>query len=104
MGYVSYKKLLDFELQAAMEVEFETRGPEVLSYSVVLLVGDDEMRTTVRLFDAAHRFNEMHRYRQGDSKQPGVRFHQGTLGEGLRTAIDSVKADFRSMIEGWEEK
>lgn len=104
MGYVSYDKLLDYESRATMKVEFETRGPEVLDYSVVLLVGEDEVRETVRLYDARHRFNEMHRYTQSDDKQPGVRFHRGTLGEGMRTAIESVKADFRAMIEGWEKR
>lgn len=102
MGRVSYNEPLDYELKATMKVVFETRRAEVLSYSVVLLVGDEGARETVRLYDATHRFNEMHRYRKGDSKQPGVPFHLGTLGEGLRAAIDSIEADFRAMIEGWE--
>lgn len=104
MGYVSYDELLDYEFDATMKVEFETRGAEVLGYSVVLLVGADEARETVRLYDATHGFNKMHRYRQGDSKQPGVPFHLGTLGEGLRAAIESIEADFQAMIEGWERR
>ncbi|MGN6256484.1 MAG: hypothetical protein ACTHN3_01875 [Solirubrobacterales bacterium] len=86
MGRVSYDKLLDSEMQAVMEVEFRSRGLEVLDYSVVLLVGDEEARETVRLYDAAHGFNELHRYTRRDGKQPGIQFHGGNLGEGMRTA------------------
>lgn len=102
VGYVSYDELLDYELRATMKVEFKSRGPEVLGYSVVLLIGEGETRETVRLYDTSHRINEMHRYAQGDSKQPGVLFHRGTLGEGMRMAIESVTANFQAMIEGWE--
>lgn len=84
-----------------MRVEFQTQGPSVLSYSIVLLI-DDGGHKTVRLYDAAHRFNEMHRFTRSDGKQQGVPFHQGTLGEGMRTAIQRIKSDFRQMIEGWE--
>lgn len=75
---MSYDKLLDSDPQAIMDVEFKTRGPAVLSYSVVLLTGGEEERETVRVYDAAHQFNEMHRYTRSDGKQRGVRFHGGS--------------------------
>jgi hypothetical protein len=37
---------------------------------------------TVRVYDAAHGFNEMHRYTSHGGKQAGVPFYRGTLGDG----------------------
>jgi hypothetical protein len=91
-------------MQAIMEVRFRNHGSEVVDYSVILLVAVGDSRQAVRVYDAAHRFNEMHRYTQRDGKQPGVPFHEGTLGEGMRTAIDEVKNKFPQMIEGWMER
>jgi len=34
-------------------------------------------------------------------KQTGTKFHSGSLGEGLRAAIEDVKRDHLQMIEGW---
>jgi hypothetical protein len=76
---------------------------QLSSPSVVLLV-DDREKKAVRLYDAAHGFNEMHRFTRRDGKQPGVPFHRGTLGEGMRAAIKRIKSDFRQMIEGWETR
>jgi len=101
VGYVYYQEVLDHEPETIMCVEFETQGPLVLGYSVVLLI-DDGQTETVRLYDAAHRFNELHRFTRRDGKQPGISFHRGTLGEGMRTAIERIKKDFQQMIEGWE--
>ncbi|HET7589531.1 MAG TPA: hypothetical protein VFK14_05035 [Solirubrobacterales bacterium] len=84
-----------------MYVDFHTKGRDVLSYSLVLVVGNSQP-ATVRVYDAAHGFNEMHRFSRRDGKQPGVLFHAGTLGEGMRAAMDSIKSEFLQMIEGWE--
>ena len=56
---------------------------------------------TVRVYDAAHGFNEMHRYTGAGGKQAGVRFHPGTLGDGMRVAIEAIEGGYREMIEGW---
>lgn len=32
----------------------------------------------------------------------GTPFHSGTLGEGMRAAIEEIKRGYREMIEGWE--
>lgn len=102
MGWVAYENLLDPDLRVVLHVEFTTAGREVLSYSVVLTVGSAQEREAVRVYDATHRLNEMHRYRQGDDKQPGVPFHAGTLAEGMRMAILEIKDAYREMIEGWK--
>jgi hypothetical protein len=44
----------------------------------------------------------MHRYTRGGGKQTGKAFHSGTLGEGMRAAIEQVKSGYGQMIEGWE--
>jgi hypothetical protein len=46
----------------------------------------------------------MHRYTASTGKQPGTPFHGGTLGEGMRAAIDEIKGGYREMIEGFERQ
>jgi hypothetical protein len=57
---------------------------------------------TIRVYDGTHGYNELHRYTSGAGKQSGMRFHSGSLGEGMRTAITEIKSGYREMIEGWE--
>lgn len=102
MGYVEYGEALDPVAGVVLKVKFRTDGREVLDYSLVLVVGSPDEWKTVRVYDAAHGFNEMHRFSKGDGKQQGVPFHAGTLGEGMRTAMESIKRNFEQMIEGWE--
>jgi len=85
-------------------VEFATVGRDVVDYAVVLLLVDGERVETVRLFDGAHRINEMHRFTRDGGKQGATEFHHGTLGEGRRTALAEVKRNHRDIIEGWEER
>jgi hypothetical protein len=55
----------------------------------------------VRLYDGSHGVNELHRYdRRGQKGRPEV-FHRGTLGEGMRYAIDQIKAGYEAMVEAW---
>jgi hypothetical protein len=56
---------------------------------------------TIRVYDGAHGFNEMHRYTSAGGRQDGEEFHSGTLAEGMRTAIAATKRSHREMIEGW---
>jgi hypothetical protein len=42
----------------------------------------------VRVYDAAHGFNEMHRHTEEGGKQSGTVFHRGTLGDGMHDAIE----------------
>jgi hypothetical protein len=66
---------------------------------VVALAGRAE---TVRVYDCAHGFNEMHRYGRRSGKNSGRNFHSGTLGEGMRRAIKEVRDGYLPMIEGWK--
>jgi hypothetical protein len=93
--------VLDVALGASYRVEFTTRRREVMDYSVVLTVEEDGVEQTVRVYDGAHGVNELHRYTKPGGKQPAERFHGGTLGEGMRAAIDQVRATYAEMIESW---
>ena len=63
-----------------------------------------EETKTIRLYDAAHGFNEMHRHTRSGGKEPGAPFHSGTLGDGMRAAIAEVERNYAEMIEGWERQ
>lgn len=97
-----YRFVLDHRLGSVLRVEFSTSGGRIVDYAVVLLIAVGEAVATVRLYDAAHGFNEMHRYTRTDGKQQGVAFHPGTLGEGMRAAIAEMRRSYPQMIEGWE--
>jgi hypothetical protein len=46
----------------------------------------------------------MHRYTRGGGKQSGTPFHSGSLGQGMRAAIEEIKEGFIEMVEGWERQ
>ncbi len=94
---------LDRALGAWLHVEFVTDRRDVADYAVVLLVADKEGIETVRLYDGAHAQNEMHRYTRTGGKQAAEIFHRGTLGAGMRVAIQTIKHSYRPMIEAWRE-
>jgi hypothetical protein len=102
VGYVSYWETLNLADGVFLYVEFRTIRRDVVQYSLVLVLKTPQATETIRVYDAAHGINEMHRYGQDDGKRQGVRFHSGTLGEGMRTAIEAIKRDFQQMVEGWE--
>ncbi len=80
----SWAERIDWELETTMYVDYSLAGRDVADYSVVLTVWEEGRRQTVRVYDAAHGFNEMHRHMEAGGNQPGERFHEGTLGEGMR--------------------
>lgn len=80
---------------------FTTERSDVVSYSLALVLEEDGGDRTIRVYDSAHQFNEMHRYTRTGGKQPGVEFHAGTLGEGMRAAIADCKRRYSQMVEGW---
>jgi hypothetical protein len=104
VGAAGYREVLDYPLGARLRVRFTTDGREVTDYAVVLLLVLDGTIETVRVYDGAHRRNEMHRYAPGGRKRPAEIFHAGTLGEGMRAAIAAVKHGYLEMIEGWERQ
>jgi hypothetical protein len=99
-----YRRTLDFARGVTVRVEFTSEGREVVDYAVVLLLAVGESTETIRLYDAAHGFNEMHRYTRSGGKEPGTPFHGGTLGDGMRAAIAEIQRRFPTMIEGWEKR
>lgn len=96
-----YKELLDLGLGATLSVDFTTVRGKVVDYAIVLLVVAPGGTEAVRVYDAAHGHNEMHRYTNAGGKQDGTKFHSGTLGEGMNDAIDAIKRGHVEMIEGW---
>ncbi len=99
-----YLRVLDHVVGAMLRVEFTTDGREIIDYAVVLLLALDGSTETIRVFDGAHGHNEMHRYTRSGGKQAGAPFHAGTLGEGMRAAIDQVERGYGEMIEGWKRQ
>jgi hypothetical protein len=96
-----YRDVLDHETGARIFVEFTTERREVSDYVVVLTVPDGDQDATVRVYDATHGINEMHRHDHIDGKKAGQVFHRGTLGEGMRAAIAAVRDGHEEMIEAW---
>lgn len=97
-----YRDVLDYEIGARIVVEFTTRGREIIDYAVVLTVDDEHGEAaTVRVYDGAHGVNDMHRHDRASEKAPAESFHAGTLGEGMRAAINAVRAGHKEMIDAW---
>lgn len=97
----SYERILDETLGATLSVVFTTVRGRVVDYAVVLFLMTGNGKETVRVYDGAHGYNEMHRYSRTAGKRDGVKFHSGTLDEGMRAAIAAIKRSHREMIEGW---
>jgi hypothetical protein len=97
----SYRIEVDKKLGAWRHVRFSIEIREVIDYAVVLLVEEQEQSKTVRVYDGAHGVNELHRYTREGGKQAAEIFHSGTLGIGMRAAIDEIERNYRSIIEGW---
>jgi len=99
----TYERLLDGTARAFMYVAYkiERRGRDVLDYSVVLVVEVDGREETVRVYDGAHGENELHRHTKAGGKQAAEVFDRGTLGEGMRAAIEQVERGYEEMIDGW---
>jgi len=97
----AYDLILDWHPKVVLRVDHRTARGEVVDYTLVLLLATSEGTETIRVYDSAHGYNEMHRYTSDAGKQSGVRFHSGSLGEGMRMAISNVERGFEEMIEGW---
>ena len=96
-----YRDLLDYELGARIVVRFTTKHREIVDYSVILTVDDEDGAATVRVYDGAHGVNDMHRHDHSGEKAPAEMFHAGTLGEGMRAAITAVRTGYKEMIDAW---
>lgn len=98
----AYWEEVDIVRGVWMWVDFRTARGDVVDYVVTLALETTDGMATVRIYDAAHGFNEMHRFTRSGGKQDGVEIHHGNLGEGLRSAKEEIKRSYRSMIEGWK--
>jgi hypothetical protein len=96
-----YRHPLDAFDRVQLTVEFDTRRDEVVDYALIVTSTEARGAATVRVYDAAHGRNEMHRYTKKLGKCPAEAFHHGTLGEGMRTAIEAIKHGYEEMIDGW---
>jgi hypothetical protein len=99
-----YIRILDHTGGIHMAVEFTSDWREITDYAVVLVRESGTTMETIRVYDGAHGHNEMHRYTSTAGKQPGTPFHSGTVGEGMRAAIEQIKDSYLRMIEGWERQ
>lgn len=95
----SYEYPLDAARTAWLTVRFETVGREVVAYAIVLSVDTGGRRETVRVYDSAHGFDEVHRHTRRAGKLPGQPFVAGTLGEGMRAAIADCVDRYETMID-----
>lgn len=84
-----------------VEYKIGRRGPDVVDYSVVLVVEVDGRKETVRVYDGAHGENELHRYTRVSGKQAAEVFDRGTLGEGMNVAIEEIIGGYEEMVDGW---
>ena len=96
-----YYKALSFPLGVGIWVDFSTERGRVVDYRSVLLLDSPRGVETIRVYDSAHGYNEMHRYTQVGGKQTGKLFHSGSLGEGMRVAIEDMENGYIGMLEGW---
>jgi hypothetical protein len=95
---------LDGAPRVWMSVDFTTDRRDVADYAVVLLVEDGEQIETVRVYDGAHGENDLHRYTRQGGKQAAEVFHHGTLGVGMRAAIEAITCGYQPMIEAWRKR
>ncbi len=96
-----YAYTLDRQGAVQLSVRWRTQRRDVVDYAVTLMRFESGVWETIRLYDGAHGVNEMHRYTRRGGKQPGVIFHDGTLGEGMRAAVHDVRGGWAEIIEGW---
>jgi hypothetical protein len=99
-----YTRLLDRLHGVFMHIEFKTDRRDVVDYSVVLLVEVEGELETVRLYDGAHGENELHRYTRERGKQSAEIVHHGSLGSGMRAAIEEIEHGYGAMIESWSKQ
>lgn len=68
-----YWEIIDFTFGAVIWVDFTTVRGKVVDYTVVLFRESDVGLETIRVYDSAHGFNEMHRYTRKGASSLGSR-------------------------------
>ncbi len=100
----NYTRLIDRLRRVFLHVEFTTDRRDVIDYAIVLLIQIDDRLETIRVYDGAHGVNELHRYSRRTGKDAAEIFHRGTLGEGMRVAIEEAESGYEAMIESWDKQ
>jgi hypothetical protein len=98
-----YRRILDHALGALLRVQFTTEDGEVIDYAVVLLLDTEKGSETIRVYDAAHGHNEMHRHTRIGGRGPEPFFIAVPL-EKECALRSEVERGYREMIEGWERQ
>jgi hypothetical protein len=88
-------------VEAAIDVHFVTDRSGVIDYAIVLLARQDRAWVAVRVYDNTHGTHDMHRYNRDGIKQAAETFHQGSAGEAMRSALETVRGAYNEVIESW---
>jgi hypothetical protein len=96
--------MLDHLSGATLWVDFTTERGKLVDYTVALFLVSSGATETIRVYDGAHGYNEMHRYSRDGGKQTGTLFHSGSLSQGMQAAIAEIEKGCVEMIEGWRRR
>ena len=91
----------DLALAEGVRVQFNQSGRPIGRYSVVLLVLDDGVWRTVRVYDNHLGTHHMLRYTRGSGKGEPERFHPGPANEAVPAAIGHLEAHWEAIIQAW---
>jgi hypothetical protein len=96
-----WEQVLDPTRRVIVRIAFVKERRVITNYSVVLTMDYEGREVTVRVYDGAHGVNDLHRHTRDGGKQPAETFHRGTLGEGMRAAIEACVHGYDEMIQAW---
>lgn len=88
--------------EAWIEVRMKRDPVKGLDWAAVLVVSCEGSPLPVCLFDNAHGYPEMHRYREGVKLAGEPVPPRATAREDLPAAIAEIKRGWRGMVERWE--
>ncbi len=97
-----WEQVLNHEPDVELIARYTHQSGKIIDYAVILVVTYDATVRTVRVYDGAHGVNDLHRYTRRGGKQRAESFHSGTLGEGMRSAVEAVKSGYREMVFAWQ--
>ena len=87
-------------LSADTRILVEMEGRPLELYAIMLQLRIEGRWQTIRLFDNAHGYHDMHRY-TGAEKHPAERFSEGTVNEVAPMAIRYLIEHWEAIAESW---